>query len=115
MPFNKFYQQITPKEFEKKVQKNQLPCIVVLDSGERGSSALLHLVTASLASEFKNKIDFYYIDADNSQDLFTSFSFPSLPVFLFYNEGDIVQFLTGPLSKSKLKSEASFLLDMSYS
>lgn len=96
---------LTPKNFDRKVIKSQLPVFVEFTTEWCGTSHIRASIVRDLSIEFDGHIKFCTVDIDQYQDIAKRFGINQIPTILFFDKGKIVDFVYGSISKEILISK----------
>lgn len=91
--------QITSNDFQVEVLSSSLPVVVDFFATWCGPCKAMSPIFDELAQEYKDKVKFVKIDVDQNQDLAGQYNIFSIPTFLIFKDGKVVNQLTGAVGK----------------
>lgn len=101
---------ITDAEFEKEVLKSKVPVLVDFWAPWCGPCKSMLPVVEELAKDYGQKAKIVKVNVDDNSDTPAKYSVMSIPTFIFFKDGEMVQTLVGVKSKEDLKKELDALL-----
>ena len=96
---------ITGKEFEEKVIKSDKPVLVDFFATWCGPCKMMSPIVEQIAEELEDKVNVYKIDTDKDQELAYKYEIMSIPTFLIFKDGKLVNKLVGMRDKEELIKE----------
>ena len=75
---------LTDINFEKAVQKSELPVLVAFTADGCGYCYIVNLVLTDLAKAFADLIDVYEIDIDKNPESYRRYGIRNIPTVLFF-------------------------------
>jgi thioredoxin 1 len=104
--------------FKTITSANEIICakqnaVVKLYSAINGASQLLSYALADFAPRYKNQVEFYHVDIDESPAFPEEYHVELLPALLFFKEGRLVDMLTGLPQRTLIASKIDTLLTRS--
>ena len=93
-----------PEEFQRKIASQTRPLIVETWANWCGPCKVSRPILHKLAEEFKGKVDFLEVDADQSQDLLRNLGVMAIPTLLVYQNGTQMLRQTGAKSAAAYRS-----------
>lgn len=104
--------QITAAEFQKEVLESTIPVFADFFAEWCGPCKITEPIIEDLSDseEYKGKIAFVKIDVDENNDLAQQFNVFSIPTFMAFKGGQVVNSLVGARDKGGFKSEIDKLL-----
>lgn len=91
--------QITSNDFQVEVLSSSLPVVVDFFATWCGPCKAMSPIFDELSQEYKEKVKFVKIDVDQNQDLASQYNIFSIPTFLIFKDGKVVNQLTGAIGK----------------
>lgn len=82
-------------DFESKVLQAEKPVLVEFGAEWCGPCRLLEPVLEELAAEYGDQVDFYTVDVDQSPQLAMQYSVMGVPTVMLFQEGKLVERMTG--------------------
>lgn len=101
---------ITDADFEKEVLKSKVPVLVDFWAPWCGPCKSMLPVMEELANDFADKAKILKINVDDNSDTPAKYSVMSIPTFIFFKDGSVVQTLVGVKSKEDIKKELNALI-----
>ena len=96
---------ITGKEFEEKVIKSDKPVLIDFFATWCGPCKMMSPIVEQIAEELEDKVNVYKIDTDKDQELAYKYEIMSIPTFLIFKDGKLVNKLVGMRDKEELMKE----------
>ncbi len=96
---------ITGKEFEEKVIKSDKPVLVDFFATWCGPCKMMSPIVEQIAEELEEKVNVYKIDTDKDKELAYKYEIMSIPTFLIFKDGKLVNKLVGMRDKEELMKE----------
>ena len=94
---------ITSTNFEKEVLQSATPIVVDFWAEWCGPCKQIAPVLDELATEYDGKVKVAKVNIDDFQDLAAQFRINSIPTFLFFKNGQVVDQVVGLRSKKDFK------------
>lgn len=94
--------KITKTEFEEKVINSELPVLVDFFATWCGPCKMMTPVVETLEKELEGKVKIFKIDVDEEQELAMQYNVMSIPTFILFKNGQIVETALGMRSKQEL-------------
>jgi thioredoxin 1 len=102
--------KITDEDFSMKVVQSRSPAVVDFWATWCEPCRKLDEVLEQMASEYDGRISFYKVDVNESNSTAARYAVRSIPMLLFFNEGEIVDQAVGALSREMLEEKLQKLL-----
>ncbi len=96
--------EVTERDFEAAVLRNELPVLLVFTSARSASSQKILGEVSSLLADHKGKLVAAKIDVDKSRALVQQLRVQQVPTFMLWVEGQPVDAQVGPLGKKQLNT-----------
>ena len=97
--------EITIKEFETEVLAGQHLSIVQFKTALNGACEIIAPVYEDLAKFYTNVAKFFTIDADKEKMVSSQFRINETPTILFFQNGVVIDYAIGLISRSTLISK----------
>ena len=94
--------QITGNEFEKEVLKSEIPVLVDFFATWCGPCKMMAPIVEEIAKEMEEKAKVVKIDVDNESDLAMKYNIMSIPTFIVFQNGEVVETAVGMRDKEEL-------------
>ena len=85
--------------FQDEVINSKTPVLVVFEADWSGTCDIMTPIMESLCQEFKNRVKIGIIDIDHCRKLAQEYRVNGIPALFFFNNGEIVEHLTGLLPR----------------
>ena len=99
------------RDFEKQVLGSPDLVVVEFGTGWLGGSHIMSAVLEPMAIEFAGRIRFRKVDGEADPEFLQSFGINSLPVLLFFQDGECIDRLEGVVPRSLLRDKMNSLLE----
>lgn len=96
---------VTDTNFDKEVLQSASPIVVDFWAEWCGPCKQIAPVLDELATEYDGKVKLAKVNIDEFQDLAARFRINSIPTFLFFKNGQVVDQVVGLRSKKDFKSK----------
>ena len=93
---------LTDETFKEKVLKAEKPVLVDFFAEWCGPCKMLVPVIEALAEEYKDKVDIYKVNVDESIDTASHYGVQSIPTLILFRGGEAVNTLVGLQQKNTL-------------
>ena len=90
------------ENFHGTLMKTKKLCLVQFKTEWSGTCQIMQPVYEELAKYYKGLADFFWVDADEDKNLLTLFGIKEVPTILFFKNNELIDFVTGLVSKNKL-------------
>ncbi len=94
--------QVSDDDFDEKVVKNTLPCLVDFWAPWCGPCKAIGPVIDELAEEFDGKIIITKMNVDDNPVTPGKFGLRAIPTLILFKDGEVVDKVTGAVGKSQL-------------
>ncbi len=101
---------ITDAEFEDKVRTSDLPVLVDFWAPWCGPCRAMLPVVEELEKEYEGRVSFVKINVDENSMVPSLFNVMSIPTFLLFKDGQVVQQFVGARSKADMQREIDAVL-----
>ena len=94
---------LTDDNFEEEVLKSGVPVLVDFWAPWCGPCQMMGPIIEELASEYEGKVKVAKLNVDESQTTAGKYKVMSIPTFLVFKGGEVVDQMVGGVQKDKLK------------
>jgi thioredoxin 1 len=94
---------LTDSNFKKEVLESGLPVLVDFWAPWCGPCKMVTPVVEELAKEYRGRVKVGKINIDENSAVATHYAVMSIPTIMFFNQGRVVDQVTGALGKADLK------------
>ena len=101
---------LTSENFQKKVLNSQQPVLVEFSTEWCGTSHIIAPIIKEMAVKFKDDIKFCKIDIDEYEELSKQYGVRKIPTILLFNNGKVVDFIIGVVSREVLDKKLRTLI-----
>ncbi len=101
---------VTDATFEQEVIKSELPVVIDFWAAWCGPCRLIAPLVEELSEEYAGKVKMCKLDVDNNQNTAMKFGIRSIPMLLFFKNGEVVDSILGAVPKSNIAKKIDTLL-----
>ncbi|MFW6149953.1 MAG: thioredoxin [Chloroflexota bacterium] len=102
--------EVTDGTFESEVLESDLPVVVDFWAPWCGPCRMIAPVTEKLAREYAGRLKFCKVNVDQNPLAAQKFQAMSIPLVLFFRDGEVVDQSVGAVPESQLRSKVQALL-----
>ena len=102
--------EIKDLDFEKEVIKSDLPVVVDFWAPWCGPCKMVAPIVESIAKKFEGKVKFVKLNIDENPEMAAKFGIMSVPTFLMFKAGKVVEQAVGAMLEDVLKARIEKLL-----
>lgn len=97
--------------FENKVYDDGAACLVVF--GRKTCHVCEEVVpmVEEIVEEYKDKMNFYYVDVEEERDLYNRFSLRGVPQLVWFKDGEYQAKMAGLVEEDKVREKIEEVLD----
>jgi len=99
------FKSVNRAEFIERIVLDKSDSLVKFSSSWSGSAELLRQIIEDIATNYKDKLNFFHIDTDTEADLSDIYHIESYPTLLFFRKGTLVAKLSGLVQKSVISNK----------
>lgn len=96
---------VSEMEFENEVIKSELPVVVDFFATWCGPCKLIAPILDQLSDEFAEKAKIVKVDVDQAKSMAVQYNVKSVPTFIVFKNGEVVDKVVGALPKNELKNK----------
>lgn len=97
-------QELTSENFKKEVLENKKPAMVDFYASWCGPCKIMLPIVDELAEEMAKEIKIFKVSIESEEALASEYGVMSIPTFLFFKNGKVVDQASGAMSKEKLRA-----------
>lgn len=105
------FKKVSRDEFIEKIVLDRSDSLVKFSSKWSGSAELLKHIIEDIATKYKDKLNFFHIDADVESDLSDIYHIEASPTLLFFRKGTLVDKLSGLVQKSVISNKIEQIIN----
>lgn len=94
--------KITESEFNKKSEESNLPIVILFKSEWCHYCKKMFPLVEKIAEEYKDKIEAFFVDVSEEQNLAAKYNILSIPVTILFKEGKEADRIVGFVSKEEM-------------
>lgn len=102
--------EVSDKDFDQEVLKSDLPVVVDFWAPWCGPCRMIGPIIDKLSEEFKGKVKFCKLNVDENPDSARNYQVMSIPLLLFFKDGNPMDQSLGAVSDSVIRSKIEALL-----
>ena len=102
--------KFTSENFEKEVLQSDIPVMVDFYADWCGPCKMMAPLVADLAESYSGKCKIGKCNTDENPELGREFKIMSIPTFLFFKDGRVVDTVIGAVSKNELEEKIKQVL-----
>jgi len=97
---------LTAENFDKEVINSEMPVLVDFWAPWCGPCKAMEASVAELAQEYSGRLKVCKLNVDEASEIATRYTVMSIPAFMLFKEGKIVEKRVGAMNKESLKKIA---------
>ena len=101
---------INENEFHQKINGGRHPIVISFGADWSGNAEMLFNMLQDLDSEFEGQVDVCLADVEGNQNLAEQYGISEVPTTLIINNGEVVDYFAGMISKGKIRRKIEVLL-----
>lgn len=94
---------VNSKDFEEEVLKSKIPVIVDVWAEWCGPCRMFSPIVDEVSEEYKGKVKFVKLNADENEDIAAKYNIMSIPTALLIEKGNVKAVNVGAIPKESLK------------
>lgn len=102
---------ITESNFEPEVIKSNVPVLVDFWAVWCGPCKMMEPIVEALAKDYAGKLKVGKCDVDSNQKIAIQYGIRSIPTILMFKNGEVVEQLSGVVSKHTMKSKIDEIIE----
>ena len=95
----------TDGNFQDEVLNSEKPVLAVFEANWSGTCEIMTPIMENLCVEFDGRIKIGIIDIDGNRKLTEAFRINSIPALVFFNNGEIIDHITGLVPRYVIKDK----------
>ena len=103
-------QEVTDRDFDEHVLQSQIPVVVDFWAPWCGPCGMLTPITEKLSEEYEGRVKFCKLNVDESPQTADKYGVMSIPLLLFFRNGQQVDESLGAVPESVIRPKAEALL-----
>ncbi len=101
---------VTDKDFKQEVIDSNLPTVVDIWAPWCGPCRMIGPIVDKLSEEYEGRVKFCKLNVDNSRETAISYGVQSIPLLLFFKNGEKVDESLGALPEEMIRPKVEALL-----
>lgn len=102
---NEFVMVLTDANFQEEVINSSLPVFIDFWASWCGPCRMMAPVVEELSKEYSGKIKICQLNVDENPNVASQYKIMSIPTFLFFKNGKVVDQLVGAIPKQTMKNK----------
>ena len=102
--------KFTSQNFESEVLESEVPVLVDFYADWCGPCKMMAPIVESLAESFEGKVKIGKLNIDDEMEIAQKYRVMSIPTFIFFKDGQVVETSMGAMSKEELEEKLKKLL-----
>ena len=105
------YRNLQHDDFQQLIaESHQHPIVLVLVTEWLGAVDIIDMYIEDLALHFQHQIQFYRQDVEQNMNIYREIGIRQLPTTLFLKNGELVDYFSGMLNKTKIQQRLTNLI-----
>ena len=96
-------QAVTKDNFDNEILKAQIPVVVDFYADWCGPCKMMSPLMEKLSSEYEGKVKFCKINVDDEEELAIQNSVQSIPLFVLYKDGQVIDKAVGARAEDEMR------------
>ncbi len=101
---------LTDASFEQEVLKSDIPVVIDFWAAWCGPCRLIGPIVEELALEYAGKVKVCKLDVDNNQNTAMRYGIRSIPMLLFFKNGEVVDSILGAVPRNTIVNKLESIL-----
>lgn len=101
---------LTDASFEQEVLKSDIPVVIDFWAAWCGPCRLIAPIVDELALEYAGKVKVCKLDVDNNQNTAMKYGIRSIPMLLFFKNGEVVDSILGAVPRNTIVNKLESVL-----
>lgn len=103
--------QLTATDFDEIIYDNGAPCLVIFSRKDCHVCKKVVPMLEEVQPNYEGRFNFYYVDIEESANLYRRFSLKGVPQILYFNNGDFKGKLVGLVEDDKVEETIANVLN----
>ena len=103
------YLNLTPDNFKHEIINSDHPVLVDFWAAWCGPCRVMNPIIESIAENFEGRIKVTKADVEQNQEVATEYNIQAIPTILIFQQGEIVERLSGIVSQTELEKKLEYL------
>ncbi len=100
--------ELTPENIDEAIKSPDKPILIDFWAGWCGPCRVMAPILEEIAEKYGDRMDFGKINVDDYPELGARFQITSIPTFLIFNKGEIVDTIIGAMTKEEFIGRLGF-------
>ena len=102
--------KFTTENFEAEVLQSDIPVLVDFYAEWCGPCKMMGPIVEKLAAKYEGKVKIGKLNVDESMEIAQKYRVASIPTFIFFEKGEVVETAMGAMSANTLEEKVKMML-----